>query len=31
VHAVTFDRTIAFVHRRSGLLVELMARDPAAG
>jgi hypothetical protein len=31
VHAVTFDRTIAFAHRRSGLLVELMARerDPA--
>jgi methylmalonyl-CoA/ethylmalonyl-CoA epimerase len=28
VHAVTFDRTIAFVHRRSGLLVELMAREP---
>jgi methylmalonyl-CoA/ethylmalonyl-CoA epimerase len=29
VHAVTFDRTIAFVHRRSGLLIELMARDPS--
>jgi catechol 2,3-dioxygenase-like lactoylglutathione lyase family enzyme len=30
VHAVTFDRTIAFVRRRSGLLVELMAREPPA-
>jgi methylmalonyl-CoA/ethylmalonyl-CoA epimerase len=30
VHAVTFDRTIAFVRRRSGLLVELMARTPAS-
>ena len=29
VHAVTFDRTIAFVHRRSGLLIELMSRSPA--
>jgi methylmalonyl-CoA/ethylmalonyl-CoA epimerase len=29
VHAVTFDRTIAFVHRRSGLLIELMGRAPA--
>jgi methylmalonyl-CoA/ethylmalonyl-CoA epimerase len=28
VHAVTFDRTIAFVHRRSGLLIELMNREP---
>lgn len=28
VHAVTFDRTIAFAHRRSGLLVELMGRRP---
>ena len=27
VHAVTFDRTIAFAHRRSGLLIELMARE----
>jgi methylmalonyl-CoA/ethylmalonyl-CoA epimerase len=24
-YAVTFDSTIAFVHRRSGLVVELMA------
>lgn len=28
-YAVTFDRMIAFVLRRSGLLVELMARTPA--
>jgi methylmalonyl-CoA/ethylmalonyl-CoA epimerase len=28
VHAVTFDRRIAFVQRRSGLVVELMAREP---
>jgi methylmalonyl-CoA/ethylmalonyl-CoA epimerase len=27
-HAVTFGRDIAFVHRRSGLVVELMARTP---
>lgn len=27
VYAVTFDRMIAFVLRRTGLLVELMARD----
>ena len=30
VHAVTFDRRIAFVQRRSGLVVELMAREPAS-
>jgi methylmalonyl-CoA/ethylmalonyl-CoA epimerase len=30
VHAVTFDRHIAFVQRRSGLVVELMAREPAS-
>ena len=28
VHAVTFERTIAFVYRRSGLLVEPMNRAP---
>jgi methylmalonyl-CoA/ethylmalonyl-CoA epimerase len=28
-YAVTFDRQIAFVLRRSGLLVELMARESA--
>jgi methylmalonyl-CoA/ethylmalonyl-CoA epimerase len=28
VHAVTFDRTIAFAYRRSGLLVELISRTP---
>jgi len=27
-YAVTFDRTIAFVQRRSGLIVELMTRTP---
>ena len=27
-YAVTFDRDIAFVHRRSGLVVELMTRTP---
>ena len=27
-YAVTFDRDIAFVHRRSGLVVELMTRSP---
>jgi methylmalonyl-CoA/ethylmalonyl-CoA epimerase len=27
VYAVTFDRTVAFAHRRSGLLVELMGRE----
>lgn len=27
VYAVTFDRTVAFVHRKSGLLVELMSRE----
>jgi methylmalonyl-CoA/ethylmalonyl-CoA epimerase len=30
VHAVTFDRQIAFVQRRSGLVVELMTREPAS-
>lgn len=29
-HAVTFDRQIAFVQRRSGLVVEFMARGPSA-
>jgi methylmalonyl-CoA/ethylmalonyl-CoA epimerase len=29
-HAVTFDREIAFVQRRSGLVVEFMSREPAA-
>ena len=29
VHAVTFDRTIGFVLRRSGLLVEYMSDDGA--
>jgi methylmalonyl-CoA/ethylmalonyl-CoA epimerase len=28
-YAVTFDRQIAFVQRRSGLVVEFMARGPA--
>lgn len=27
-YAVTFDRDIAFVHRRSGLVVELMTKTP---
>jgi len=27
-HAVTFNRQIAFVQRRSGLVVEFMAREP---
>ena len=27
-YAVTFDRVIAFVHRRSGLVVELMTKTP---
>jgi methylmalonyl-CoA/ethylmalonyl-CoA epimerase len=27
-YAVTFDRDIAFVQRRSGLVVELMTREP---
>jgi hypothetical protein len=26
-HAVTFDRQIAFVQRRSGLVVEFMSRE----
>jgi methylmalonyl-CoA/ethylmalonyl-CoA epimerase len=30
VHAVTFDREIAFVQRRSGLVIEFMAREAAA-
>jgi methylmalonyl-CoA/ethylmalonyl-CoA epimerase len=30
VHAVTFRRTVAFVRRRSGLVVELMSRQPEA-
>lgn len=29
VYAVIFDRTIAFAHRRSGILVELMSRSPS--
>ena len=29
-YAVTFDRDIAFVQRRSGLVVELMTREPVA-
>ena len=28
VHAVAFDRTIAFVQRRSGMVVELISDDP---
>jgi methylmalonyl-CoA/ethylmalonyl-CoA epimerase len=29
VHAVTFDRAVAFVQRRSGMVVEFMATEPA--
>jgi methylmalonyl-CoA/ethylmalonyl-CoA epimerase len=28
VHAVTFDRVVAFVQRRSGLVVEFMSKEP---
>jgi methylmalonyl-CoA/ethylmalonyl-CoA epimerase len=30
-YAVTFDSTVAFVQRRSGLVVELMSGNPASG
>ena len=30
-YAVTFDREIAFVQRRSGLVVEFMSRQPGRG